>query len=53
MDEAFERNDKTVCNMQGEICNIFNNPKDVNLDELKDVQISGEMTFVHSELRTI
>ena len=24
---------------------FFNNPKDVNLDEIKDVNISGEMTF--------
>ena len=31
--------------MQGEICIFFNNPKDVNPDEIKDVNISGEMTF--------
>ena len=37
MDEALERKDKTICNMQGEICIFFNHPKDVN--------ISGEMTF--------
>ena len=45
MDEALERKDKTICNMQGEICIFFNNPKDVNPDEIKDVNISGEMTF--------
>ena len=31
--------------MQGAICIFFNNPKDVNPDEIKDVNISGEMTF--------
>ena len=45
MDEALERKDKTICNMQGEICIFFNNPKDINPDEIKDVNISGEMTF--------
>ena len=46
IDEAFEKKqDKTICNMQGEICIFFNNPKDVNPDEMKDVNISGEMTF--------
>ena len=40
MDEALERK-KTICNMQGEICIFFNNPKDVNPDEIKDVNISG------------
>ena len=45
MDEALERNDKTICKMQGEICIFFNNPKDVNPDKIKDVNISGEMTF--------
>ena len=45
MDEASERKDKTICNMQVEICIFFNNPKDVNPDEIKDVNISGEMTF--------
>ena len=45
MDEAWEGKDKTICNMQGEICIFFNNPKDVNPDETKDVNISGEMTF--------
>ena len=45
MDEALERKDKTICNMQGEICIFFNNTKDVNPDEIKDVNISGEMTF--------
>ena len=45
MDEASGRKDKTICNMQGEIWIFFNNPKDVNPDEIKDVNISGEMTF--------
>ena len=45
MDEILEREDKTISNKQGEISILFNNPKYVNLDELKDVQISGEMTF--------
>ena len=45
MDEALERKHKTICNMQREICIFFNNPKDVNHDEIKDVNISGEMTF--------
>ena len=27
------------------ICIFFNNPKDINPDEIKDVNISGEMTF--------
>ena len=45
MDEASERKDKTICNVQGDICIFFNNPKDVNLDEIKDVNISDEMTF--------
>ena len=31
--------------MQGEICIFFNNLKDRNPDEIKDVNISGEMTF--------
>ena len=35
MDEALERKDKTICNMQGEICIFFNNPKDVNLNETR------------------
>ena len=47
MNEASERKDKTICNMQGEICIFFqlNNPKNVNLDEIKNVNVSGEMTF--------
>ena len=45
MDEALERKEKTICNMQGEICIFFNNPKYVNPDEIKDVNISAEMTF--------
>ena len=45
MDKASGKKDKTVSNMQGEICMYFNNPKDVNLDEIKDVNISGEMIF--------
>ena len=45
MDEASEREDKTISNMQGEISMFFNNPKDINPDEIKDVNISGEMTF--------
>ena len=48
MDEALERKDKIICNMQGEICIFFNNPKDMKylyLDEIKDVNIPGEMTF--------
>ena len=45
MDEALERKDKTICNMQAEICIFFNNPTDLNLDEIKYVNISGEMTF--------
>ena len=47
MDEASERKDKTICNMQGEICIFFqlNKPKNVNLDEIKNVNVSGEMTF--------
>ena len=45
MDEASERKDKTICNTQGENCIFFNNPNDVNPDEIKDVNISGEMTF--------
>ena len=45
MDEALKRKDKTICTMQGEIFIFFNNPKDVNPDEIKDVNISGEMTF--------
>ena len=31
--------------MQGVICVFFNNPEDVNLDEIKDVKLSAEMTF--------
>ena len=31
--------------MQGAICIFFNKPKDVNPDEIKDVNISGEMPF--------
>ena len=45
MDESLERKDKTICNMQVEICIFFNNQKYVNLDEIKDVNVSGEMTF--------
>ena len=45
MDETLERKDKTICNMQGEICIFFNNPKYVNPDEIQDVKISGEITF--------
>ena len=45
MDEASERKDTTICHMQGEICIFLNNRKDVNPDEIKDVNISGEMTF--------
>ena len=45
MDETLEREDKTISNKQGQICIFFNNPKDVNHDGIKDVNISGEMTF--------
>ena len=45
MDEALERKYKTICNMQGEICIFFNNHNDLKSDEIKDVNISGKITF--------
>ena len=46
MDEASERKDKTICNMQGEICIFFNNPKDVNPDAIKDVNIVTNLAAI-------
>ena len=47
MDEALERKDniKPSVIWKEKFVFFFNNPKDVNPDEIKDVNISGEITF--------